>query len=223
MGRGVMAGLEPLRRGAVFLCAGRIRHDLLRRLVSNPFAAGRCSSVRLGAEPSGVTTTVSNPFAAGRCSSAEAKLYRVVQPEPRSRTPSPRGGVPLLIWRRVGWYDRLRLEPLRRGAVFLWRGRSRLFTMAFSSRTPSPRGGVPLLPGGEVRWWLVRLSRTPSPRGGVPLFPITTTSKLIQASLEPLRRGAVFLWQWPSCGVLHITGVSNPFAAGRCSSEDGHP
>ena len=109
---------KPLRLGAVFLCFrghGARKH---RRMVSNPCASGRCSSVwslckgeklwesfkplRLGAvflcqrrKPACQGELgVSNPCASGRCSSATGITWRRTRAD-TFQTPAPRGGVPL--------------------------------------------------------------------------------------------------------------------------------
>ena len=117
--RPLSAGLEPLHRGAMFLCQAWNARGEEKLNVSNPFIAGRCSSDPAPHSAAAGESHVSNPFIAGRCSSVA------------------------LI------------------AVGLWLG--------FRSRTPSSRGDVPLAPTSSAGGSRVSVSRTPSSRGDVPL------------------------------------------------------
>ena len=206
---------QPLRRGAVFLCIEDRLRDLRNMLVSNPCAAGRCSSATL----LGLRSAGDRVFP----------------------TPAPRGGVPLPTpWASSPSRWRC-FQPLRRGAVFLCStylnprsyypvsnpcaagrcssGRILVVPAAGNQMfpTPAPRGGVPLqqtltneiplsecfqpLRRGAVFLWfnackptfVVAGFPTPAPRGGVPLLCVHTPNAYCLPCFQPLRRGAVFL------------------------------
>ena len=113
-------GFQPLRRGAVFLCSCTWAPAPSRVCVSNPCAAGRCSSALYHPQYRAVLTAVSNPCAAGRCSSEERA--NAMKHDPRAfPTPAPRGGVPLHDRYADQWVEPGCFQPLRRGAVFLCR------------------------------------------------------------------------------------------------------
>ena len=186
------ASFQPLRRGAVFLCPHGRNGSETKNSVSNPCAAGRCSSdanfdaiahgdaefptpAPRGGVPLGeigkilnALLHVSNPCAAGRCSSAYPELcdlkLQVTFP-----TPAPRGGVPL--------WDVYTLVPDQPAEVSNPCAAGRCSSVAGVAFTGSAGGMFP----------------TPAPRGGVPLTFVV---------------GAKMGRAW----------VSNPCAAGRCSS-----
>src|SRR5207253_498219 len=68
----------------------------------------------------------------------------------------------------------------------------------------------------------------PSPRGGIPLCAGNLQYPAGLSSFKPLRLGAGFLWKSETQCKSSLTGVSNPFASGRDSSDehgdaDEHP
>ena len=64
--------------------------------------------------------------------------------------------------------------------------------------------------------------QTPSERGGIPLPACALGDNTIWKGFKPLQSGAGFLCFKPKIASIAKHGVSNPFRAGRDSSEEDY-
>ena len=144
----------------------------------------------------------------------------VATPKPTApfQTPAPRGGVPLARRRGRPVAARPVSNPCASGRCSSGSHGRRTPDTSVWFQTPAPRGGVPLLDGVYYYHEGVIKFQTPAPRGGVPLlaWPATLISR--SKGFKPLRLGAVFLCRGCLRSMQVEVFVSNPCAAGRCSS-----
>ena len=164
-----------------------------RILVSNPFSAGRDSSVVLHTQMSDLALKCFKPLQRGA-----GFLWFGIRYAPR------------MDWKCF--------KPLQRGAGFLWVCCAPKAISINMFQTPSARGGIPLRiqiarssTGGEC---FKPLQRGAGFLCGQPVWD----ARRPHAGFKPLQRGAGFLCLIAIVGFINVADVSNPFSAGRDSS-----
>ena len=213
---------KPLHSGAGFLCLEQGSAPAFWWLVSNPFIAGRDSSERpprAGVKPHRVSNPfsagrdssgrrhrrvhrgpgVSNPFSAGRDSSAvHGRQLADAAERGVFQTPSARGGIPLsLVSLSYTTLYRKVSNPFSAGRDSSAYTPAPTATRYPTFQTPSARGGIPLAYQQRATHAVRCVFQTPSARGGIPL-------------------------SGRALGIAARACVSNPFSAGRDSSETPH-